>query len=101
MTHGGSRRRLLGDAPSDALVAAWSAQRLVDDATPPCFLAHACDDDAVPVENSLRFLEAMRSAARPVEAHLFQEGQHAFGVGRPGTPSADWINLYATWLQRL
>jgi acetyl esterase/lipase len=101
MTHAGSRGHLLGPAPSAAEVTAWSAERQVDATTPPCFLAHACDDDAVPVENSLWFLDAMRSAARPVEAHLFQEGRHAFGVGRPGTPSADWIGLYSTWLRRL
>ncbi len=101
MTHSGSRRRLLGEAPSDALVAAWSAERLVGAGTPPCFLAHACNDDAVPVEHSLGFMDAMRRANRPVEAHLFQEGQHAFGVGRPGTPSASWIDLHATWLRRL
>jgi acetyl esterase/lipase len=101
MTHAWSRQRLLGDAPTDALVAAWSAEQLVGAATPPCFLAHACDDEAVPVENSLWFVDAMRRAKRPVEAHLFQEGQHAFGVGRPGTPSASWIDLYVTWLRRL
>jgi acetyl esterase/lipase len=101
MTHGGSRLHLLGPTPTDARVAAWSAERLVGATTSLCFLAHACDDDAVPVENSLEFLAAMRRAARPVEAHLFQEGRHAFGVGRPDTPSADWIGLYATWLRRL
>jgi hypothetical protein len=46
-------------------------------------------------------LKAMRSAARPVEAHLLQEGGHAFGVGRPATPSARWIDLFDAWLGRL
>lgn len=100
VTHSPSRQRLLGAAPAAALVLAWSAERQVDATTPPCFLAHAFDDDAVPVDNSLWFAAAMRSAQRPVEAHLFQEGQHAFGIGRPGTPSAGWIDLFATWLQR-
>ncbi len=100
-THNGSRDRLLGPDPSEALIAAHSAELQVDAATPPCFLAHAADDDAVPVENSLAFLDAMRKAKRPVEAHIFQEGKHAFGVGRPGTPSEYWIELFSLWLQRL
>ena len=100
VTHSPSRQRLLGVAPADTEVTAWSAEQQVDASTPPCFLAHACDDDAVPVDNSLWFTAAMRSAQRPVEAHLFQEGRHAFGVGRPGTPSASWIDLFVTWLQR-
>ena len=101
LTHDGSRLRLLGEAPDDRLVAAWSAERLVDAATPPCFVAHACDDELVPVENSLLLVDALRKAQRPVEAHLFQEGRHAFGVGRPGTPSGAWLDLYASWLQRI
>jgi dipeptidyl aminopeptidase/acylaminoacyl peptidase len=36
---------------------------------------------AVPVSNSLHLLTAMRAAGRPVEAHLFQEGGHAFASG--------------------
>lgn len=100
-THNGSRDRLLGPDPSEALIAAHSTELQVDATTPPCFLAHAADDDAVPVENSLAFLDAMRKAKRPVEAHIFQEGKHAFGVGRPGTPSAHWIDLFALWVQRL
>ncbi|HMD72763.1 MAG TPA: alpha/beta hydrolase [Steroidobacteraceae bacterium] len=100
-THSGSRERLLGPDPSEALIAAHSTELQVDAETPPCFLAHAADDEAVPVENSLAFLDAMRKAKRPVEAHIFQEGNHAFGIGRPGTPSAQWIELFSLWLQRL
>jgi len=73
----------------------------VDATTPATFLVHACDDPAVPVENSLRFLDAMRAAHRPVEAHLLQEGGHAFGVGYPGTPSGHWTELFSSWLGRL
>jgi hypothetical protein len=41
----------------------------------------------------------MRAAKRPVEAHLLQQGGHAFGVGRRGTPSAEWISGLSVWLQ--
>jgi acetyl esterase/lipase len=100
-THEQSRKLLLGDSPSQAEIERRSAERHVDANTPPTFLVHAFDDEAVPVENSLRFMNAMRTAKRPVEAHLLQEGGHAFGTGYPNTPSADWVALYATWLARL
>jgi hypothetical protein len=45
-------------------------------------------------------MNAMRAAHRPVEAHFFQEGGHAFGVGYPNSPSALWMELFASWLQR-
>jgi acetyl esterase/lipase len=100
-THEMSRNLLLGESPSESEVAHRSAERHVDANTPPAFLVHAFDDEAVPVENSVRFMNAMRAAKRPVEAHLLQEGGHAFGVGYPNTASARWIDLFSTWLARV
>lgn len=100
-THEQSRNLLLGENPTDAEVARRSAKRHVDASTPPIFTVHAMDDAAVPVENSLRMMNALREAKRPVEAHLIQEGGHAFGVGYPNTSSAHWIELFSTWLARV
>jgi acetyl esterase/lipase len=100
-THELSRSLLLGDDPTPASIDRRSAELHVDSTTPPLFLVHAFDDTAVPVDNSLRMQQAMRDAQRPVEAHLLQEGGHAFGIGRPGTPSAQWIDLMCAWLERL
>jgi acetyl esterase/lipase len=99
-THEMSRKLLLGDSPSKTEVDRRSAERHVSSSTPPTFIVHAYDDDAVPVENSLRFVSAMREARRPVEAHLLQEGGHAFGVGYPDTPSEEWIPTFSRWLAR-
>ena len=100
-THAESRTLLLGESPSQAEVERRSAERHVDANTPSVFIVHAFDDDAVPVENSLRFMDAMRAARRPVEAHLLQEGGHAFGVGFPNTVSAHWVPLFSSWMQRV
>jgi acetyl esterase/lipase len=99
-THGGARSALLGDAPSPALIAKRSDEQHVDSATPPIFLAQAIDDGTVPVDNSLMMMAACRAAKRPVEAHFFQEGGHAFGVGYAQSPSALWIDLFHLWLGR-
>jgi len=100
-THEGSRKFLLGDAPGDALIELRSAERHVDAQTPPLFLVHACDDPAVPVENSLMMFEAARRAKIPVEALFLQEGGHAFGVGAPGMPTSQWPAQLDLWLNRL
>jgi len=100
VTHELSRKSLLGESPDVADIVRRSAERHVDPDTPPSFIVHAFDDAAVPVENSLRYLNAMREAKRPVEAHLLQEGGHAFGVGWPRTPSESWPALFLTWLDR-
>jgi acetyl esterase/lipase len=100
ITHERSRKLLLGESPHAAQIEHRSAERHVDADTPSAFLVHAFDDMAVPVENSLRFMNAMRAAKRPVEAHLLQEGGHAFGIGLPGTPSESWVTLFSVWLHR-
>ncbi|MDB6010569.1 MAG: esterase/lipase [Gammaproteobacteria bacterium] len=100
-THAQSRSLLLGDSPTDAEVQRRSAERHVDADTPPVFMVHCFDDGAVPIENSLGLMNAMREAQRPVEAHLFQEGGHGFGVGHPNTPSAHWTAVFASWVSRV
>lgn len=98
--HAESSLRLLGENPSPALVAKRSPDLHVGPQTPPVFLMHALDDPAVPVENSLRMMRALRAAGRPVEAHLFEEGGHGFGLGMPALPVSQWIELFARWLDR-
>jgi dipeptidyl aminopeptidase/acylaminoacyl peptidase len=100
-THAVSRELLLGPNPSPTQIARRSAQLRVGADTPPLFLVHALDDPAVPVTNSLDLLAAMRAANRPVEAHLLQEGGHAFASGYPGSPTASWIGTFDAWLARL
>jgi len=101
LAHAESRKLLLGDSPTDEQVAHRCPEQHVDSTTPPAFLVHAFDDPAVPIDNSLRFMNAMRSAHRPVEAHLLQEGGHGFGVGHPNSPSGSWLEVFWSWLQRV
>lgn len=98
-THELSRELLLGAAAREELVEQHSAELQVNAATPPLFIVHALDDAAVPVDNSLQLADALRRAGRPFELHLLQQGGHAFGVGRPGTPAAQWVALFEAWLR--
>jgi acetyl esterase/lipase/lysophospholipase L1-like esterase len=100
-THAVSRELLLGPNPSPTQIARRSAQLHVGADTPPLFLVHALDDAAVPVTNSLDLLAGMRAANLPVEAHLLQEGGHAFASGYAGSPTASWIETFDAWLKRL
>jgi acetyl esterase/lipase len=54
--------------------------------TPPAFLWHTDDDEAVPVENSILFFEAMKKAKVPGELHVFAHGPHGVGSDGPGWP---------------
>ena len=73
----------------------------VTNQTPPTFLLHAQDDPTNPVEYSLLYYAALRSANVPVEMHLFTEGKHAFGLRRTKLPITRWPELVETWLRTI
>jgi len=99
--HTGSRASLLGASPTPAAETAYSPHRRVTAAAPPTFLVHAADDTSVPVENSLGYLAALRAAKVPVEAHIFEEGGHGFGIYLArGKPAYAWPELFLAWAAR-
>jgi len=98
--HQGSVDNLLGDLPPSDLLVALSAELNVTARTPPAFLWHTADDDAVPVANSLNYAKALIAAGVPAELHVFPAGRHGLGlaVGDPGP--GQWTGLCASWLER-
>src|SRR4051812_24946266 len=58
--HTGSRNNLISQNPDEKLARFYSAELNVTSETPPTFLAHATDDKAVPVENSLMLYQALK-----------------------------------------
>lgn len=99
VTHGGSRRNLLGENPDAELVALMSNDLQVRAETPPTFLLHTTEDSAVPPENSLLFYAALRKAGVPAELHLYEKGPHGVGLGRDIKGVNDWPRACETWLR--
>jgi dipeptidyl aminopeptidase/acylaminoacyl peptidase len=98
--HRGSRDSLLGWNPDPASVNLLSNERQVTKQTPPTFLFHTSDDEVVPVQNSLLFYEALRTAGVPAEMHIFEHGEHGVGLARNNPELASWPDLLALWLRR-
>jgi len=99
VTHMGSRRNLLGEAASPELVREMSLETQVTRHTPPTFIFQTDQDRAVPAENALRFVSALRKVGISCEFHLFREGRHGVGLGRH-EGSSKWPGLLEDWLQR-
>ncbi|KQV53560.1 alpha/beta hydrolase [Pelomonas sp. Root1217] len=97
--HAGSRRALLGDAPSPALLALLSVDQQVTSATPPTLLLHTQGDKSVPVQNSILYYQALTRAGVPAEMVLFEQGGHGIGMRDGlGTASA-WPRRAEDWLR--
>jgi acetyl esterase/lipase len=100
LAHGGSRDMLLGPDPSPDVQRAHSPAHNVSAATPPCFLAHAEDDNVVSVENTIQMRAALKAAGVKVETHLFTAGGHGLGLPGPaGEPARHWKEMFAAWAQ--
>ena len=99
-THAGSRRNLLGDAPTDSERAATSLDRLVTPQAPPFFVWHTVADRAVPVEHSYLLGSALAAAGVPHELHVFPDGVHGIGFGADVPGANAWPRLCADWLER-
>ncbi len=83
----------------EALRLKYSADLDVTQETPPTFIYHTFNDRTVPVEQSLRFFEAMVKAGVPAEYHVFANGAHGSGLGK-GDPALDmWPKLLENWLR--
>jgi len=98
-SHLGSRRNLLGKDSTEFMMDYFSNELHVNANTPMAFLVHAKDDKVVPIENSLQYIDALKSNG--VEAMLFtyETGGHGFGMINK-TSSESWINALKTWLQK-
>lgn len=98
ITHQGSRDNLLGKHPSDALVRHFSNEQQVNRSTPPAFLVHSLDDKVVPVENSIRYLLALKAHSVAGELHIYEEGGHGYGLGEEKNTTAGWPEACRQWL---
>jgi acetyl esterase/lipase len=97
--HMGSRYNLLGKDADEKLVESLCNDQQVTDKTPPTFLFHTADDNAVPVENSLLFFEALHKAKVPAELHVYEHGRHGVGLA-PNEPAlSSWPDLLETWMK--
>lgn len=100
LAHMESRGNLLGPNPSDALLDARSPNHRVTADTPPCFFAHALNDDTVPFGNSVAMVEALRGNKIPCELHLFEKGNHGFGFHLPKDfTGSHWPELFRRWME--
>ncbi len=98
--HTGSRLHLLGVQPGPAVLRAMSLESQVRADTPPTFLVASTEDRSVPVENSLQFYQALRTAGVPAELHVYERGRHGFGLAADDPVLGTWTRHAADWLMR-
>lgn len=97
--HKGSGMNLLGDDYA-AKGEDFCLQNKVHDKTPPVFLWHTSNDNAVNVKNSLEFGKALRDHGIKFEMHIFPDGNHGLGLALLKPDVSKWASLAADWVIR-
>ncbi|MEZ6039167.1 MAG: alpha/beta hydrolase [Planctomycetaceae bacterium] len=100
-THKGSRRNLFGPDRYDdpELIELLSNERQVTANTPPTFIFHTTEDQAVPVENAIRFFTALRAnGVHKSELHIYQNGRHGVGLAQSDSILKSWPDRLNDWL---
>lgn len=96
--HIGSRDALINKNPDQKLLHYFSNEEQATAKTPPTFLVHASDDDAVKVANSIMFYEALIKNKVPAELHIYEKGGHGFGMNNPTTQDK-WFERCVNWMK--
>jgi acetyl esterase/lipase len=111
--HRGSFAALLGERYEDEnLLEFVSLEKQVSTETPPAFLWHTATDNAVPVENSFLFANAILKNKGSLEMHIYPNGAHGLALGTEETKSttheyrvqpevANWIEMAGRWIKGL
>ncbi|RVU04078.1 alpha/beta hydrolase [Novosphingobium umbonatum] len=96
-------RRVALDAPVAArpdflgyIYGPQDAENVPADA-PPMFDAIALDDALFP-SKGFPIAQSWMAAKRPVEIHGYQQGNHGFGLGVPGTTTTHVLDQFIAWL---
>jgi acetyl esterase/lipase len=96
--HVGSRKNLLGENPSNALIKKYSPYLNVTAAAAPSFIVHAFNDKSVNVKNSLLFFQALVDKSIQSSLHVFPQGGHAIALrNNPGSTEM-WTDLCESWM---
>lgn len=96
--HDGSRQNLIGERALHADKELMSLYKHVTKDTPQAFIWHTSSDQAVPVENSLLYADALSKVQVPYEMHIYPMGRHGLGLAKEIPHVAQWAKALENWL---
>lgn len=90
ITHGGSRKNLLGDHPTEEEIGITSIEQQVTKEYPPTFVWYGDEDAMVPTENSQMLSDALARNGIIHQLHHYPKTGHGVGLGK-GLPCEGWF----------
>lgn len=103
LTHEKSRMNFLGEADQfdTEKQEEYSGECGVTADTPPAFIWHTQNDQAVPYESSELLKEAFDEAGVECELHLYKKGSHGLGLAKGIEGAKEWFGNCIEWLDKI
>ena len=106
--HRGSIDALVGNRDSSY----FSLEKHINEDTPSTFIWHTANDESVPVQNTLLFVNQLVEHGVSVEAHIYPNGVHGLSLATKEVEQlergrlsdehiASWFNLCIEWLGKI
>lgn len=75
---------------------------------PPTFIWHTVEDEVVPIEGSIEYIDKLKKKGIPFEAHFYEKGWHGLSIAneivadeegnRMDLHASTWVDLSISWL---
>lgn len=92
-----TRREIIGEAPSAEAENAWSLDTYASKDAPPTIIFASADDKTAPPAHGIMLFEKLNAAGTSVELHLFRDGGHGWGLGKPEQVLSQWPGMFVKW----
>ena len=92
-----TRREIIGETPNAEAENAWSLDTYASADAPPMLIFASADDKIAPPGHGIMLFEKLNAAGASAELHLFRDGGHGWGLGRPDQVLSQWPDMFAKW----
>jgi len=96
-----TRREIVGEKASTRAETEWSLDTHAGKDAPPTIIFAAADDAITPPGHGILLFETLTAAGASAELHLFRDGGHGWGLGKPGQVISQWPGLFEHWARSL
>ena len=96
-----TRREIVGDKASAKAEAEWSLDTWATKDAPPTIIFASADDPTTPPGHGILLFQTLIAAGASAELHLFRDGGHGWGLGRPEQVISQWPHIFEHWARSL
>ncbi len=96
-----TRREIVGEKADETAETAWSLDTYAGKDAPPTIIFASADDPTTPPGHGILLFQTLVSAGASAELHLFRDGGHGWGLGKPEQVISQWPQLFEHWARSL